>query len=184
MEQNGTGGINGVDYIAEITEVEEIPPMPTTRAMLLVTVSLFLLLISSRFLVWVVAQIAHNMGVSELVIGLTVIAMGTSLPELVVSVTSAMKDQPDLAIGNIVGSNIFNILAVLSIPCVLAPARFEPSLLWRDYGLMLTMTLLLTAFAHISSKGYLTRLEGAFFVLVWISYLVTIYYMSTGTAYQ
>ena len=92
--------------------------MSQQKAVLTLILSLVFLLLSSELLVWAVVKIAHRMGVSELIIGLTVVAIGTSLPELVVSVTSAVKGETDLAIGNIVGSNIFNMLAVLAIPCL------------------------------------------------------------------
>lgn len=165
-----------LDFVAEITELEEIPGLTTMQAILTLLLSLVFLLLSAELLVWAVTRIAHNMGVSELVIGLTVVAVGTSLPELVVSVTGALKGQTDLAIGNIIGSNIFNILAVLSIPCVLSPREFAEELLWRDYVVMLLMTLLLVAFAMgISGKGRITRLEGAALLIAWLGYLILLY---------
>ncbi len=132
---------------AELSDLEELPPMPTRRAVITFVVSLVLLLLSAELLVWSVVHIAKALNVSELLIGLTVIAIGTSLPELVVSVTSALKNQTDLAVGNIVGSNILNILAVLSLPGLIHPSSFDPSVLWRDYALMLFMTAMLILFA-------------------------------------
>jgi cation:H+ antiporter len=120
----------------ELKELDEIPDMTSTRALVTLLVSLVFLLTSSQLLVWSAINIAQNFDISELIIGLTVIAVGTSLPELVVSLTSSLKGQSDLAIGNIVGSNIFNILAVFSIPCLLGPTEIDPSILWRDYALM------------------------------------------------
>lgn len=172
-------GLDGIDYVAEISELEAIPSMSTLKGVALLSLALVLLLLSSELLVWAATEIAQGLGISELVIGLTVIAVGTSLPELVVSVTSALKHQPDLAIGNIVGSNIFNLLVVLLIPCILAPATFDPEILWRDYGVMLALTLLLVVFAYSASgKGSVGRLEGAFLVFAWVAYLTTLYYTS------
>lgn len=183
----GTGDasvLDGVNYVAEISQLEEIPPMTTLRALGLMIFSLVLLLLSSELLVWAVVQIARNIGVSELVIGLTVIAVGTSLPELVVCVTSAFKNHPDLAIGNIVGSNIFNILTVLAIPAVIAPSSLEFAVLWRDYGAMLAMTLLLVLFSlSLSGDHRLGRVKGLILVSIWIGYLVTLYYQSVKIPY-
>lgn len=165
-----------LELALDIVEIQEIPKMTTLGSVTMLALSLAFLLGSSELLVWAVTQIAGHMGVSELIIGLTVVAVGTSLPELVVSVTSALKGQTDLAIGNIVGSNIFNILAVLSIPCVLSPKQFAPELLWRDYGMMLGLTLVLVLFAYgISVKARIGRLEGVFLLVAWFAYLVSLY---------
>jgi cation:H+ antiporter len=91
-----------------------------------------------------------------------------------------MKKQTDLAIGNISGSNIFNILAVLSVPCMLAPSEFAPELLWRDYAFMLIMTLVLVGFsAGIAGRSRVGRIEGILLVIAWIGYLVTLYHSAT-----
>lgn len=165
-----------LEVTLDIVEIQEIPKMTTLGAIMVLALSLGFLLGSSELLVWAVTEIAEHMGVDELVIGLTVVAVGTSLPELVVSVTSALKGQTDLAIGNIVGSNIFNILAVLSIPCVLAPKQFAPELLWRDYAMMLGMTLVLVVFAYgISVRARIGRLEGTFLLVAWFAYLAFLY---------
>lgn len=165
-----------MEMAAEISELGDIPPMSTARASTLLLVSLVFLLFSSELLVWAVIKIAENMGVSELVIGLTVIAVGTSIPELVVSVTSATKGQTDLAIGNIIGSNIFNILAVLAIPAILAPSDLMPVTLWRDYALMLGMTLTLVVFAYgIRGESSISRFKGFLLFMAWLSYIIYLY---------
>ena len=102
-----------------------------------------LLIASSRALVWGAASIADTLGVSELIIGLTIIAIGTSLPELAASVASAKKGHAEIALGNVLGSNLFNLLAVLPIPGLLAPLALDASVLTRDYPVMLTLTALL-----------------------------------------
>ncbi|HIG40176.1 MAG TPA: calcium/sodium antiporter [Gammaproteobacteria bacterium] len=165
------------DEVIEVEELQDIPDMPMNRAALNLVLSLVFLLLSAELLVYSVVAIAKYMGVSEMIIGLTVIAIGTSLPELVVSVTSALKGQTDLAIGNILGSNIFNLLAVLAIPCILSPIEFSPELLWRDYGLMLGMTLIVSLFAYgVLNEPHISRLEGLLLLLVWFGYLTSLYY--------
>lgn len=167
------------EIIEEIPELEEIPPMSTRKAILILGLSLCFLLISAEVLVWAVIGIATHIGISELIIGLTVVAIGTSLPELVVSVTSALKQQTDLAIGNIIGSNIFNILAVLSIPSLLAPSELSPVLLWRDYSLMFVFTGLLVLFSVVSrSSPILHRWQGGLLLGAWVIYLVSLYTMA------
>jgi|TARA_Y100000310_G_scaffold231730_1_gene234416 cation:H+ antiporter len=167
---------SSMEVAAGITELEDIPTMTTKKSILVLLVGLVLLLGSSEILVYTAVEIARTMNISELIIGLTVIAVGTSLPELVVSATGAMKGQTDLAIGNIVGSNIFNILAVLSIPCLIAPTEFESEIFWRDYLLMLMMTVLLVLFAYgVHKKARITRLEGGFLLVVWLTYMFSLY---------
>lgn len=169
------------EAILEIAELDEIPVMSLHRAITILVLSLIFLLLSAELLVHAVVFISKQMGVSELFIGLTVIAVGTSLPELVVSVTSALKGETDLAIGNIVGSNIFNILAVLSIPSFLAPTILSEEILWRDYGLMAGMTIAVLIFAYgIRSVARITRVEGAMLLLAWGSYMVWLYFTALG----
>jgi cation:H+ antiporter len=99
----------------------------------------------------------------------------------VVSVTSAMKGETDLAIGNIVGSNIFNILTVLSIPSFLAPTVLGEEVFWRDYGLMAGMTTAVLIFAYgIRSVARITRPEGALLLLAWCAYMVWLYHTALG----
>ena len=173
-----------MDLASEIGDVEEIPALKTPVSVFMLGASLLSLLLSSELVVWSVTHIAEAMGVSELVIGLTVIAVGTSLPELVVSVASALKGQPDLALGNIVGSNIFNILAVLSIPSLLSPQTFAPELLWRDYGFMFLLTVLLVVFAYgITGQRRIGRIEGGILFCIWVGYLVLLYRTSVGQIY-
>jgi cation:H+ antiporter len=167
---------SSMELAADIQEMDEIPEMSSAKAAGVLLLSLVFLLLSAQLLVWAVVNIAQDLEISELVIGLTVIAIGTSLPELVVSVTSSLKGQTDLAIGNIVGSNIFNILAVLSIPCVLAPTEIEPLVLWRDYGLMLALTLALVVFAYgIGKDRGINRWKGGALLAVWLGYMFTLY---------
>lgn len=165
-----------MELAAEIQELSEIPDMSNSRALTTFALALIFLLLSSELLVWAVVNIATTLGVSELIIGLTIIAVGTSLPELVVSMTSVLKDQTDIAIGNIVGSNIFNILAVLSIPCILAPTPISAEILVRDFGVMFILTMLLVAFAfQIKGEASISRPKGLLMVTIWVSYLILLY---------
>ena len=120
-----------------------IPKLSATQAWLSFSGGLILLIASSRVLVWSATQIAVALGVSELVIGLTIVAVGTSLPELAASVMSAIKGHADMAIGAVVGSNMFNILLVLAIPGLWGDLILDPEVLSRDLATVFLTTLLL-----------------------------------------
>ena len=116
-------------------------------------------------------EIAVELNVDEMVIGLTIVAIGTSLPELAATVGSALKGDPDIAIGNVVGSNILNILAVLAVPGLVAGTDITTLALWRDAGMMLAVTLMLALFAYaINSQPVITRFEGLVLVAAWVGY--------------
>ncbi len=168
-----------MEDVAEMADIDDIPEMSTPKALGMLLASLLFLLLSAELLVWAVVQIATSLGVSELLIGLTIIAVGTSLPELVVCVTSALKHQTDLAIGNIIGSNIFNILAVLSIPSILAPQAFGTEILFRDYSTMIGMTTLMILMAYgVFGRKQISRPEGIFLLAAWLCYLGGLYYFA------
>ena len=122
---------------------EKLPELSATRAWLAFGSGLALLIGSSRLLVWGASDIAARIGVSELVIGLTVVAVGTSLPELAATLAGALKQHTDIAIGNIIGSNLFNLLAVMSVPGLLDPMEISDYVLYRDYPVMAAATVLL-----------------------------------------
>ena len=126
-------------------DVEHIPELPQKKAWWLFCIGLVLLIISSRILVWGAQEIAQALGVSELIIGLTVVAVGTSLPELAATIASAIKGHHDIAIGNVVGSNLFNLLAVMAMPALISPSPLVPEVFNRDYLSMTAITLLLAA---------------------------------------
>ncbi len=126
-------------------EEDEIPQMSNQAAFMWFAIGLVLLIASSKSLVWGAEQIALDFGVSPLVIGLTLLAVGTSLPELAASIASALKGHHDIAIGNIIGSNLFNILAVMSTPALISSIEISPALLSRDYISMGIITILLAA---------------------------------------
>jgi cation:H+ antiporter len=154
-------------------EIEELQGLTRNMAMFWLIVGLLILLVSAQMLVWAATEIALRLGVSEMVIGLTVVAVGTSLPELAATVGAALKGHTDIAIGNVVGSNILNILAVLAVPGLVSAPFIDNVALWRDCGMMLALTLALALFAYaIGSRPVITRFEGAVILLGWIGYNV------------
>ena len=175
MEQGDTDGL--AEGFSE--ELDELPEMTTIQGVFWLMVGLIVMLISARLLVVAATDIAHFLGVSELIIGLTVVAIGTSLPELAATVGSAIKGHPEIAIGNVVGSNILNMLAVMSVPALIAPTELGAAVLWRDFGMMLALTLMIVLFAYgIGSRAIITRFEGVIIVLAWIGYNTLLYHQA------
>ncbi len=155
---------------------EEIPELSLSSAVIWFIIGLVVLMVSSRMVVWGSVEIARFFGVSDLVIGLTIVAIGTSLPELMASIMSVKKGEDDLAIGNVVGSNMFNILAVLSMPALIAPQTFDRSALVRDFPIMVGFTLALFLMAYVTGKrGELGRIEGGILALSFFAYLYLLY---------
>ena len=157
---------------------DEVPTgMSMTRAGVWTLVGALALLASSKLLVWGAVAIAQSMGISDLVIGLTIVALGTSLPELAASLMSALKNEHDIAIGNIIGSNIFNLLAVLGLPGLLNPGPVDASVLTRDYPVMIFLTLALFVMAYgLRGPGRINRLEGGLLVAAFVGYQTLLYF--------
>jgi len=152
-------------------ELEELPDMTNLQAIAWLVLGLLVLLISAQVLVHSASSIAKILGVSDMIIGLTIVAIGTSLPELAATIGSAIKGHPDIAIGNVVGSNILNILAVLAVPALISGTDVPPAAFWRDGGMMLALTLMLALFAYgINSRPVITRFEGLVMLAAWIGY--------------
>jgi len=152
-------------------ELEELPDMTNLQAAAWLALGLLVLLVSAQVLVHAASDIAKLLGVSDMIIGLTIVAIGTSLPELAATIGSAIKGHPDIAIGNVVGSNILNILAVLAVPGLLNGTSVPPEAFWRDGGMMLALTLMLALFAYgINSRPVITRFEGLVMLAAWIGY--------------
>ncbi|OHV11167.1 calcium/sodium antiporter [Kushneria phosphatilytica] len=125
-------------------------------------IGLLLLIVSSRVLVWGAVDIAHSLGVSDLIVGLTIVAIGTSLPELASSIIAARKGEHDIALGNVLGSNLFNTLAVVGIAGVIQPIQPEPEVLSRDVAIMMVLTLSLFVLGYARGRqGRINRFEGA-----------------------
>ena len=153
--------------------VSELPDqMPNGRAIFWVVLGLVLLQISSNLLVFGATNIALQFHVSHFVIGITIVAVGTSLPELAASVSGVLKGEHELAIGNVIGSNIFNLLAVLGIPGTIQTVSINPSILKFDYALMfgLTIAMSIMAWGRKNKPGEITRLEGGLLLLCFIGY--------------
>mgnify|MGYP000403886500 FL=1 len=156
----------------------EIPESTNTlNAFFWLVCGITLLIVSAHFLVDSAVFIAKAYGISDLVIGLTIIAIGTSLPELAASIASILKKEDDLAMGNIVGSNIFNLLAVLPFAGIIAPGAVNAEASLRDTPIMLGITVLLflLCFSRKSGSFRLTRLKGALLLICFIAYQVLLF---------
>ncbi|SDU31356.1 calcium/sodium antiporter [Halopseudomonas salegens] len=168
-------GIKGRDdvLIGEIDSSLQAHPMPMGKAIAWLVIGLLLLVASSRLLVWGAVDIATALGVSELVIGLTIVAIGTSLPELAAAIAAVRKNEHDLVLGNIIGSGLFNTLAVVGLAAAISPLSVEPALLQRDWVLMLVLTVALLVFAlsRRGRGGRINRVEGGCLLLVYLGYL-------------
>ena len=167
-------GIKGKDDpLANAADAELIAhPMPMKNALIWLAVGLALLIASSRLLVWGAVTIAQGLGVSDLIIGLTIVAIGTSLPELASAIAAVRKNEHDLILGNIVGSGIFNTLAVVGLAAVIQPLAVAPEVLYRDWTLMLALTLglLLMGFGLSGKRKLVSRGNGALLVVVYVAY--------------
>ena len=164
---------------AHNNNIEELSRL---KASIFFLIGLVLLIVSSRLLVWGATEAAMLLGVSELVIGLTIVAVGTSLPELAASIASALKNHPDLAFGNVIGSNIFNLLAVMPIPGLIESMSLTTEFLYRDFFTMGLLTLILSGFVYVSSikldancSVVLGRKIGFIFVGAYILYYYYLY---------
>lgn len=134
-------------------------------------IGLAFLLLSSRSMVWGAVEIAVGLGVSDLVIGLTIVAIGTSLPELASSIAASRKGEHDIVVGNIIGSNLFNTLAVVGIAAVISPFQTVSDILTRDLPTVavLTIALFLVCYGH-NGKGKVTRVEGILLLTAFVGY--------------
>ena len=146
------------------------------RAWIKLLVGLALLVGSSHVLVWGSVDIARALGVSELLIGLTIVAVGTSLPELASAVASARKGEHEFVLGNIVGSNLFNTLAVVGLAGTISPFKdTSPYILWRDLPVLIALSLSIAVFGfnwrNWRAAGTVTRAKGAIWLLVFLVYM-------------
>jgi len=159
--------VMGVEFEQELVE----HAMPPVRATFWLLVGLVVLIASSRLLVWGAVEIAIGFGVSDLIIGLTIIAIGTSLPELASSLIAARKGEHDIALGNVVGSNLFNTLAVVGIAGTIHPMTVESAVLYRDLPVMAVLTVSLFALGYgWRGKGRINRIEGGVLLACYIGY--------------
>lgn len=145
-------------------------------------VGLGLLLVSSKFLVDASVELAQIFGVSDLVIGLTIVAIGTSLPELAASITGALKHHSDLAIGNVVGSNIFNTLGVIGVPGIIHAYSIPEKVLTRDLPIMLFATLLVMLLSFLTCRGKgMHRISGLILLTCFFGFELIIYIQNVGS---
>ncbi|MGL1956995.1 MAG: calcium/sodium antiporter [Colwellia sp.] len=169
---------NTLDDPMIIEAEQDLPEATSTKKSIFwLVLGITLLVLSAHFLVDSSIFIAKAFGISDLVIGLTIIAIGTSLPELAASIASILKKEDDLAMGNIVGSNIFNLLAVLPFAGIIAPGAVNPEASFRDAPVMLTITTLLFILCFSRKSGYfrLTRTKGALLLMCFIAYQVLLF---------
>lgn len=157
---------------------EQPPPTHTGRAVAWLILGLLVLLGGARLLVWGAVVMAQLLGVSDLVIGLTVVAIGTSLPELATTIISARRGEPGLALGNVIGSNMFNILGVLGLPGLISPCLVPREVLTRDYPVMLLLTFLLILLAYGRQPRHIHRAGGGILLGIFISYETWLYWTS------
>ena len=156
-------------YTQEI--LEEIPEHYSFgKAIFLFAFGLILLLSGAKILVDSSIVIAKAFGLSDLVIGLTIIAIGTSLPELAASVVSALKNEADIAVGNVIGSNIFNMLIVLGVPIIISPTGFDSIVLLRDFSYMTGLAFLLGLMMFLLNPGKFTRINGLILLTLFFIY--------------
>jgi len=168
------------DPLAEEFEAEIPKDTPPKVALFWLIVGLVVLPVSSKFLVDGAVTIAQVLGVTDVVIGLTIVALGTSLPELATAITAALRKEDDLAIGNIIGSNIFNLLGVLGIAAVLRPVDIYPIILARDFPAMFLITGVLYLLASdFRGPGRIGRRSGTVLLTMFFGYIIMVWMSST-----
>lgn len=164
------------DPLQPETESEIPSNVPTSKAVIWLIVGMILLPLSAHYMVNSAEIIARYFGLSELVIGLTIIAIGTSLPELAACIAGVLKNEDDLALGNIIGSNIFNLLAVLAMPGLIAPSIVDNNAATRDSYVMLGLTALLILFSfNFKGSRCINRVEGFCLVACFLGYQVFLF---------
>lgn len=156
----------------EVLQELESHPMSLGKGVFWLIAGLGLMIASSRGLVWGAVQIAQMLGVSDIIIGLTIVAVGTSLPELATSISAALKKEPDLVLGGVIGSNLFNTLAVTGIAGSIAPAAVSPDIFPRDVTLLLALTavLFVLCWGWRGKVACIKRWEGTLLLLAYVGY--------------
>ena len=171
------------EVLVEEAQEEYLAHLSPLRAWLTFLLGLALLIASSRMLVWGAVEVAEALGVSELIIGLTIVAIGTSLPELAATIASALRGHTEIALGNVIGSNLFNLLAVMAIPGIVGPESLEPSVITRDYPTMTFLTVFLAIAIYVSRRrsrathghSYVGRIVGTLLVSFYAGYYYWLY---------
>ena len=163
------------DKLAQDVERELAEPLSLGLALTFTILGLVFLVLSSRILVWGGVEIATNLGVSDLIIGLTIVAIGTSLPELAASIAAVKKNEHELALGNVIGSNMFNTTIVVGITGTIAPTAMEPGVLSRDMPVMIILTAALFVMGYNyrgNENGRINRFEGGALLFAYVAYNV------------
>ena len=155
--------------------------MTLGRALFWVGLGLVLLIVSSRILLWGAVEIARGLGVSDLIIGLTIVALGTSLPELASSVMAIRKGEDDIAVGNVIGSNLFNTLAVVGIAGVIRPMDVAPEVFSRDLPVIGLLTVFLFVISYgLRGQGRINRVGGAALLTSYLAYTALLVFNAFG----
>jgi cation:H+ antiporter len=165
----------------EIEQELAVHAMPPGRSLLWVGLGLVVLIVSSRILLWGAVEIARDLGVSDLIIGLTIVALGTSLPELASSVMAIRKGEDDIAVGNVLGSNLFNTLAVVGIAGAIRPMDVAPEVFSRDLPVMglLTVSLFIISYGF-RREGRINRFGGAVLLAAYLAYTAFLVVTAVG----
>ncbi|MEO1940203.1 calcium/sodium antiporter [Candidatus Thioglobus sp.] len=151
---------------------QTIDKSQTNKTWIMLLIGLVVLISSAKLVVWGGVEVAQFFGVSDLIIGLTVVALGTSLPELAVSISSVLKKQFEMVVGNVIGSNLFNTIAVLAIPGLIHPSDVPTEVMSRDYPIMLLLTVLLFVVSYkFGKKHIINRFEGLALISVFSFYM-------------
>ena len=174
----GTDDPLAADTVQELDDKEEIP---LKKSIFILVGGLIVLIISAKLMVSGAVDIAKFFEIPDVIIGLTIVAIGTSLPELAAAITAAKKGEADLMIGNILGSNLFNLLAVMAMPALLAPSIVDKTTLTLDYPIMLLLTIIMLALAlPRNGKAVIGKKAGIILTLSFVAYLVSLYFRTTG----
>ncbi len=171
------------EVLVEEAQEEYLAHLSPLRAWLTFLLGLALLIASSRMLVWGAVEVAEALGVSELIIGLTIVAIGTSLPELAATIASALRGHTEIALGNVIGSNLFNLLAVMAIPGIVGPESLEHAVVTRDYPAMTFLTVFLAIAIYVGRRrsrskqghSYVGRIVGTLLVSFYALYYYWLY---------
>lgn len=173
------------DELATDVQSSLATPLSGKRAMVYLVGGLTMLVVSSRIMVWGGVELARWLGISDLLIGLTIVAVGTSLPELASSIVAVRKQEHDLALGNVIGSNMFNSSIVIGISATIAPARLDPAILTRDFPFLTVLTIALFVMGYWfrgPGTGRINRVEGATLLGAYIVYNLILALTAISTA--
>lgn len=158
----------------QLNKLKKINSKLFLKNLALLVFTLVILVLSAKLLVWGSIEIAHSFGISDLVIGLTLVAVGTSLPELAASVAAALKGEGDLAIGNVIGSNLFNTLGVLGVAASVAPFALAPQVLTRDLPLTLAISILMLILG-LQKFGKIKKWQGVSLLVIFITFQISLF---------